>query len=166
MEGLAHADIVDLMSSTRISAAQLVDWTDQAILYLHVGGDAAARYERATRRWKFGRAHSTARTSDRQTATDPPTSKPSDARPTSGDGASPEPPANEGFHGSNVMRNVCYLRTFGIRTASDLLQRVRGSATARAREGGTASRHVMHEQDVGYGPDIGYGQGGGRLPAH
>ena len=41
VEGLAHSDIVDLMSSTRISAAQLVDWTDQAILYLHVGGDAA-----------------------------------------------------------------------------------------------------------------------------
>jgi hypothetical protein len=43
VEGLAHADIVELMSSTRISAAQLVDWTDQAILYLRVGGDMAAK---------------------------------------------------------------------------------------------------------------------------
>ena len=43
IEALAHADIVDLMSSTRISAAELVDWTDQAILYLHVGGDALAQ---------------------------------------------------------------------------------------------------------------------------
>ena len=34
IEALAHADLVDLMSSTRISAAELVDWTDQAILYL------------------------------------------------------------------------------------------------------------------------------------
>jgi hypothetical protein len=32
VEALAHADIVDLMSSTRNCAAQLVDWTDQAIL--------------------------------------------------------------------------------------------------------------------------------------
>ena len=31
VEALAHADIVDLMSSTRISAAQLVDWTDDRI---------------------------------------------------------------------------------------------------------------------------------------
>src|SRR4029079_9457249 len=37
VEALAHADIIDLMSSTRISAAELVDWTDQAILYLKVG---------------------------------------------------------------------------------------------------------------------------------
>ena len=43
IEALAHADIVDLMSTTRIAAAALVDWADQAILYLRVGGDAAAR---------------------------------------------------------------------------------------------------------------------------
>ena len=43
VEALAHADIVDLMSSTRISAAQLVDWTDQAILYLRVGATPAPR---------------------------------------------------------------------------------------------------------------------------
>ena len=43
IEALAHADIVDLMSSTRISAAELVDWTDQAILYLRVGGDTFAQ---------------------------------------------------------------------------------------------------------------------------
>ena len=42
VEALAHADIIDLMSSTRISAAELVDWTDQAILYLKVGGDSSS----------------------------------------------------------------------------------------------------------------------------
>ncbi len=52
VEALAHADIVELMSSTRISAAQLVDWTDQAILYLRVGGDAEFR----SRRHPAGRA--------------------------------------------------------------------------------------------------------------
>jgi hypothetical protein len=46
IQNLAHADIVDLMSSTRIAAAQLVDWTDQAILYLRVGGDAMARHRK------------------------------------------------------------------------------------------------------------------------
>ena len=46
VEALAHADIVDLMSSTRISAAELVDWTDQAILYLRVGGRQPCRENR------------------------------------------------------------------------------------------------------------------------
>jgi hypothetical protein len=77
VEALAHADIVDLMSSTRISAAELVDWTDQALLYLRVGGDAHAQCD------------------------------PDDA------GAEPPP---------NVRRNLGHLRSFGIRTATDLVQ--------------------------------------------
>jgi hypothetical protein len=81
VEGLAHADIVDLMSSTRISAAQLVDWTDQAILYLRVGGDVAAK-----------------RTKKKET--DPPV-----------------PPWIP-----DVRANVAHLRSYGIRTATDLLQ--------------------------------------------
>jgi hypothetical protein len=75
IEALAHADIVDLMSSTRISAAQLVDWTDQAILYLRVGGDA----------WE-------------QTGGVVPAGCP------------------------DVRRNLCHLRSYGVRTATDLLQ--------------------------------------------
>jgi hypothetical protein len=39
VHALAHSDIVELMSATRIPADRLVDWTDQAILYLRVGGD-------------------------------------------------------------------------------------------------------------------------------
>jgi hypothetical protein len=39
VEGLAYSELVELMLKTRIPAAQLVDWTDQAILYIHVGGD-------------------------------------------------------------------------------------------------------------------------------
>ena len=39
VEALAHSDIINLMSSTRIPAAQIVDWTDQALLFLKVGGD-------------------------------------------------------------------------------------------------------------------------------
>ncbi len=37
MEGLAHHDLIELLLQTRIPAPRLVDWTDQAILYLHVG---------------------------------------------------------------------------------------------------------------------------------
>jgi hypothetical protein len=37
VEALAHSDLVDLVLHTRIPAARLVDWVDQAILYLHLG---------------------------------------------------------------------------------------------------------------------------------
>ena len=37
VEGLAHHDLIQLLLQTRIPAPRLVDWTDQAILYLHVG---------------------------------------------------------------------------------------------------------------------------------
>ncbi len=82
IEALAHADLVDLMSSTRISAAELVDWTDQAILYLRVGGDTFAKRAR-----------------DR-------------------DGGAPVP----GVTPPDVRENLCHLRHFGIRTATDLIQ--------------------------------------------
>jgi hypothetical protein len=36
IEGLAHHDLIDLMLETRIPVPRLVDWIDQAILYLHV----------------------------------------------------------------------------------------------------------------------------------
>ena len=39
VHALAHSDLVELMSTTRIPADRLVDWTDQAILFLRVGGD-------------------------------------------------------------------------------------------------------------------------------
>jgi hypothetical protein len=44
IEGLAHHDLIQLLLQTRIPAPRLVDWTDQAILYLHVGaaGDTAS----------------------------------------------------------------------------------------------------------------------------
>jgi len=36
IESLAHHDIIDLMLETRIPLPRLVDWIDQAILYLHL----------------------------------------------------------------------------------------------------------------------------------
>ena len=42
VEALAHHDLVDIMLQTRIPVPRLVDWTDQAILFLHLGGEEAA----------------------------------------------------------------------------------------------------------------------------
>ena len=84
VEALAHADIVSLMSSTRIAAAELVDWVDQAILYLRVGGDAAAH--RADTQASAGLMHGRRRILP------------------------------------IVRDNLCHLRSYGIRTATDLLQ--------------------------------------------
>jgi hypothetical protein len=40
VQALAKHDLVELMLQTQIPVPRLVDWTDQAILYLHLGGDA------------------------------------------------------------------------------------------------------------------------------
>lgn len=39
LDNLAHGDLVDLMLNTSISTAQLVEWVDQAMLYLRVHDD-------------------------------------------------------------------------------------------------------------------------------
>ena len=38
IEGLAHHELIDLIIETRIPVPRLVDWIDQAILYLHITG--------------------------------------------------------------------------------------------------------------------------------
>lgn len=45
VEGLAHHDLVELMLKTRIPASRLVDWVDQAILYIHCPSDDEERAE-------------------------------------------------------------------------------------------------------------------------
>lgn len=42
IQALAHHDLVDLLLETRIPAGRLVDWVDQAILYLHIVDPAEA----------------------------------------------------------------------------------------------------------------------------
>ena len=37
IENLAHHDLIDLVLHTRIPVPRLVDWVDQAVLYLHLG---------------------------------------------------------------------------------------------------------------------------------
>ena len=46
IEALAHHDLVELMLLTRIPVPRLVDWTDQAILHLHVIEDDRAKLRR------------------------------------------------------------------------------------------------------------------------
>jgi hypothetical protein len=45
IEGLAHHELIDLIIETRIPVPRLIDWVDQAILYLHLtgGSDKTAR---------------------------------------------------------------------------------------------------------------------------
>jgi hypothetical protein len=87
VHALAHADLVELMGATRISADRLVDWTDQAILFLRVGGEGIVGQ-----------------------------SDDEDAKAL-----------------SDTRANLRHLRTFGIRTASDLLQAY-GGAIERGRQ--------------------------------
>jgi hypothetical protein len=49
VQALAHHSLVDLMLNTRIPAARLVDWLDQAILYLHCAGSTPEGKARLTR---------------------------------------------------------------------------------------------------------------------
>ncbi len=50
VEALAHHDLVDLLLETRIPAARLIDWVDQAILYLHVVTET--QDDGADQRWR------------------------------------------------------------------------------------------------------------------
>jgi hypothetical protein len=43
VEALAHHDLLDLFFKTRIPAARLVDWMDQAVLVMYLGDDAELR---------------------------------------------------------------------------------------------------------------------------
>jgi hypothetical protein len=114
VEALAHADIVDLMSSTRICAAQLVDWTDQAILYLRVGGDASAK-----------ECHKTGV-----------------VPPIAGSGRPSDPESVPA-----VRHNLGHLRSFGIRTATDLLQAY-NQALRRGRDDDGKVREVAALRDA------------------
>jgi hypothetical protein len=127
VESLAHADIVDLMSSTRIPAAELVDWTDQAILYLRVGGDAHARSHRDGRRDESE-----------------PEPEPDSAAKITSD---PEADLPVAGRPPKVRDNLCHLRSFGIRTATDLLQ-VYEQALRRGRGSNSEASEVALLRDA------------------
>lgn len=70
VEGLAHHDVVELMLQTRIHASQLVDWVDQAILYLHAGPSEAADGTSRTETLAVVRAYGIRSATDLVTAVD------------------------------------------------------------------------------------------------
>jgi hypothetical protein len=45
IEGLAHHDVVELLLKTRIPASRLLDWVDQAILFIHCSASSEGRGE-------------------------------------------------------------------------------------------------------------------------
>ena len=47
---MATADLVDLMLQTRFSPDRIIDWVDQAILYMHIGREETGTDEASTRR--------------------------------------------------------------------------------------------------------------------
>ena len=51
IEALAHHELINLVLVTRIPVPQLVDWFDQAILYLHTGHDPKDSTRRRLRRF-------------------------------------------------------------------------------------------------------------------
>ena len=70
VQGLAHHDIVELMLQTRIPAPRILDWVDQAILYLHagpVGGDDGAGKHTKVEAAASAVAGATSTSSDRET---------------------------------------------------------------------------------------------------
>jgi hypothetical protein len=90
IESLAHHDLVDLILATRIPVARLVDWVDQAILYLHlIGADGQMILLEKGVSPTVGNDHST--------------------EPATGAKASSK---------SLALRQI--LRSYGIRTATDL----------------------------------------------
>jgi hypothetical protein len=46
VESLAHHDLIDLILTTRIPVSRLVDWVDQAILYLHLSEEGEVNGKR------------------------------------------------------------------------------------------------------------------------
>ena len=107
------------MSSTRISAAELVDWTDQALLYLKVGGDASTRSRPVMGSQQEGAGSVSGPSASGTNTSQRPASD--GGQGSAGAGASPRPWDVSG-HVPDVRRNLCHLRCYGIRTATDLMQ--------------------------------------------
>lgn len=71
LDNLAHGDLVDLMLNTSIASAQLVEWVDQAMLYLRVHDDPnEPGKDNPDRTWHELRAMGVRRASDLVAAPD------------------------------------------------------------------------------------------------
>jgi hypothetical protein len=136
MQNLATANLVDVMLHTRVPVGRLVDWVDQAQLYLHLD-----RAERGYRERHLVRADPKPAVTEHRVGLDdregPPVEPTSKRAASGGGGASgQEAPPAEGddrvyvplVHGSLSPHNRAgtktrvALRQLGIRTATDLLK--------------------------------------------
>jgi hypothetical protein len=136
MQNLATANLVDVMLHTRVPVGRLVDWVDQAKLYLHLD-----RAERGYRERHLVRADPKPAVKDHRTGHYDPARPPSEPTPTpaangNGGASGQEAPPAEGddrvyvplVHGSLSPHNRAgtktrvALRQLGIRTATDLLK--------------------------------------------
>jgi len=97
VENLAHADLVDLVLQTRFPLPTLVDWVDQAILYLHAGRTLYSS-------------------------------------PGGSEGTATDPKAGENKDEMDRLTGIDRLRSYGIRTATDLEQAYREFTQAGKEE--------------------------------
>ena len=113
MQNLATANLVDVILHTRVPVGRLVDWVDQAKLYLHLD-----RAERGYHERRLVRAtEKPAVNDDRKAPTDQTPSAP-------GDGHAYDPLVHGSLspHNRAGTKTRVALRQLGIRTATDLLK--------------------------------------------
>lgn len=128
MQNLVTANFVDVILHTRVPVGRLVDWVDQAALYVHLDraerGFAERRLARKARNWQIRAAREPAGTSVTGTGGEgaaEPAPAPATAPP-------PSDPGHERVEGSvnHALRagtqTRVALRQLGIRTATDLLK--------------------------------------------
>ena len=72
IEGLAHHELIDLIIETRMPVPRLIDWMDQAILYLHLAGGTDNKARAKLRDYGIRTATDLLRTWDEAVNRDPP----------------------------------------------------------------------------------------------
>jgi hypothetical protein len=145
MQNLATANLVDVMLHTRVPVGRLIDWVDQAQLYLHLDraerGYRERRLVRATRKPAPVKAGATSRGDGKVHAGNgqAPTSQPAPA----GEDLHAYDPLVHGSlspHNRAGTKTRVALRQLGIRTATDLLKAFPPSEIDRRGEDGAAAR--------------------------
>jgi hypothetical protein len=126
MQNLATANLVDIILHTRVPVGRLVDWVDQAKLYLHLD-----RAERGYHERRLVRAAPKPAVNDRDnqaqaapTVADNGTARADGARPAEGDVHAYDPLVHGSLspHNRAGTKTRVALRQLGIRTATDLLK--------------------------------------------
>jgi hypothetical protein len=140
MQNLATANLVDVILHTRVPVGRLVDWVDQAKLYLHLD-----RAERGYHERRLVRATpKPAVNDDRKAPTD-------QTPPAPGDGHAYDPLVHGSLspHNRAGTKTRVALRQLGIRTATDLLKAFPPEQIDRRIDDDDADRLRFHELTAG-----------------